>query len=58
MEPTNKTYRSVQEMVDDIDPEFAEEFRKHQKTWPVRLRKLIAIQKIRLRLLWEKLSRN
>jgi len=35
----NKRYTSVQEMLDDTCPEFAEEFRHHQRRWWVRLRK-------------------
>ncbi len=32
-----KTYNSVQEMLDDIAPEFAEEFRRHQNRPLVKL---------------------
>jgi hypothetical protein len=33
------TYNSVQEMLDEIDPELAEEFREHMKRPSVRFRK-------------------
>jgi hypothetical protein len=37
--PSSKTFSSVQEMLDDIHPEFAEEFRAYAKRPSVRLRK-------------------
>ena len=45
-------YSSVQEMLDDINPEFAEDFRKHQKKPMVRLRKwwLLFSMRIRMRI--------
>jgi hypothetical protein len=36
---SSKTFSSVQEMLDDINPELAEEFRSHAKRPTVRLRK-------------------
>jgi hypothetical protein len=37
--PSSKTFSSVQEMLDDINPELAEQFRSHAKRPTVRLRK-------------------
>jgi hypothetical protein len=37
--PSSKTFSSVQEMLDDINPELAEEFRAYAKRPSVRLRK-------------------
>jgi hypothetical protein len=45
--PSSKTYSSVQEMLDDINPELAEEFRAHAKRPTVRLRKWWSLFRIR-----------
>jgi hypothetical protein len=45
--PSSKTFSSVQEMLDDINPELAEEFRTHAKRPTVRLRKWWSLFRIR-----------
>lgn len=50
-----KTYNSVQEMLDDIDPEFAEEFRRHQNRPLVKLRHWWYLFQLKVRIWIDKL---
>jgi hypothetical protein len=47
--PSSKTFSSVQEMLDDINPELAEQFRAHAKRPTVRLRKWWRLFRMRWR---------
>jgi hypothetical protein len=48
-----KQYRSVQEMVDELGPpEFAEEFRKHEAKWIVRLKRWLCVRWIVFKSRW------
>ena len=47
---SSKTFSSAQEMLDDMDPEFGEEFRSHSKRPTVWLRKWWCLFRIRWRM--------